>query len=88
MINLVDDDAKRQHIAKGFRALIDPKWTDPNGVKFESSAQQQCYDQIHREVLIYLTYSDQYPTRESGDKVACLDKVLLSFVVLQCGSML
>ncbi len=37
---------------------------------------------------IYLTYSDQYPTRESGDKVACLDKVLLSFVGLQCGSML
>ena len=36
----------------------------------------------------YLTYSDQYPTRESGDKVACLDKVLLSFVGLQCGSML
>ena len=38
--------------------------------------------------LFYLTYSDQYPTRESGDKVACLDKVLLSFVGLQCGSML
>ena len=37
---------------------------------------------------LYLTYSDQYPTRESGDKVACLDKVLLSFVGLQCGSML
>ena len=39
-------------------------------------------------MCIYLTYSDQYPTRESGDKVACLDKVLLSFVGLQCGSML
>ena len=38
--------------------------------------------------IFYLTYSDQYPTRESGDKVACLDKVLLSFVGLQCGSML
>ncbi len=53
MLEFITDEDRKQHLAKGFRALLDPRWTAPNGVKFENSEQQQCYDQIHRELLIY-----------------------------------
>ena len=74
--------------------MVDGQWLELDGVEVEccglwfEGLKCTVVEVVFGGAVLYLTYSDQYPTRESGDKVACLDKVLLSFVGLQCGSML
>ena len=84
MCEQVADDSKLQRLSKGFQALSDPTWTDPQGLQFDSAEQQLLYDQVHREVLRYDTmrfigacprtigkYVPQSPTKEMverGDK--------------------
>ena len=53
MCEQVGDANKKLRLSNGFQALNDPKWTDPQGLHFESAEQQLLYDRAHREVLMY-----------------------------------